>query len=721
MISKHPPCRRAPPTALVLFALAATVPQAGWAQHAQDPLAQARANDSQAQPRDEAIIPNSQFRDALPQLDPALDAPLAPIDTIDAPVVPAQTSPTAGTSQSAPAATNPAAMPLQPDPALAEPLSPLAGFDVKPPAATSDEVADTVPELRYAVKVEGLASVDLEGRFRALSALDSGDGKAANGAVIAARAREDEALAVRLLRSEGYYDGVATSRVEPVPNAPGRVTATITVSPGTRYALGTITIEGPATNPPGLARDAFGLRTGDPIIAALIEGAEAAIALKLPQQGYPFVKIGERDIVLDDTVHTGDYTLPLDPGPRSSFGTYSTTGKLAFDAAHVGVLARFRPGELYDERRVNDLREAMVATGLFDSVAIEPRPTGQTAADGTEIVNLLVTQNAGKPRRLAATAGYSTGEGFRLDASWTHRNLFVPEGSLTFSGTAGTQEQSLSSTFRRANAARRDRTVLLSLAASRENIDAYTALTVGLNGRISLDSTPIWQKKWTWAYGFELLGAREQGYQAALGKRAYQNYAIGGLNGQLGFDSTDNLLNPTHGFRAMVRLSPEIEQTQGSNYRYVRAQIDGSTYYPVTHSLVIAARLRAASIAGAPRDAIAPSRRLYAGGGGSVRGYGYQQLGPRDPNNDPLGGRSLVEGAIEARYRFGDYGIVSFVDVGQAYASTRPQFTDLRYGVGIGARLYTNFGPLRLDVATPLGRRPGESKVAIYISIGQAF
>ena len=104
-----------------------------------------------------------------------------------------------------------------------------------------------------------------------------------------------------------------------------------------------------------------------------------------------------------------------------------------------------------------------------------------------------------------------------------------------------------------------------------------------------------------------------------------------------------------------------------------------------------------------------------------MRGYGYQQLGPRDPNNDPLGGRSVVEGAIEARYRFGNYGIVPFFDIGQAYASSLPRFTDLRYGVGIGGRFYTNFGPLRLDVATPLGRRPGEPKVAIYISIGQAF
>ena len=87
----------------------------------------------------------------------------------------------------------------------------------------------------------------------------------------------------------------------------------------------------------------------------------------------------------------------------------------------------------------------------------------------------------------------------------------------------------------------------------------------------------------------------------------------------------------------------------------------------------------------------------------------------------PRGGRSVVEFALEARYRFGNYGIVPFIDAGQVYHSQLPKFSDIRYGVGIGGRFYTNFGPLRADVAMPLGRRKGESKFAVYVSIGQAF
>jgi translocation and assembly module TamA len=73
------------------------------------------------------------------------------------------------------------------------------------------------------------------------------------------------------------------------------------------------------------------------------------------------------------------------------------------------------------------------------------------------------------------------------------------------------------------------------------------------------------------------------------------------------------------------------------------------------------------------------------------------------------------------RYRFGNYGVVGFVDAGQVYTSSMPKFNDWRFGVGVGGRFYTNFGPMRLDVATPLNRQPGESRVSVYISIGQAF
>src|SRR3546814_4928429 len=147
------------------------------------------------------------------------------------------------------------------------------------------------------------------------------------------------------------------------------------------------------------------------------------------------------DVCSSDLTGTGDYTLPVETGPRSRFGGFTTTGDLVFTPEHIDVLARFKRGELYDSRKVDDLRQALVATGLFSTISVEPKQTGEEAPDETEYVNLLVRQQEGPPRTLAATAGYSTGQGFRVEGSWTHRNLFPPEGALIVSGVGGTQEQ----------------------------------------------------------------------------------------------------------------------------------------------------------------------------------------------------------------------------------------------------------------------------------------
>ena len=64
---------------------------------------------------------------------------------------------------------------------------------------------------------------------------------------------------------------------------------------------------------------------------------------------------------------------------------------------------------------------------------------------------------------------------------------------------------------------------------------------------------------------------------------------------------------------------------------------------------------------------------------------------------------------------------VPFVDAGNIYTDPLPGFSGLRYGAGLGVRYYSNFGPIRLDVGTPLNRQPGDSRIAVYVSLGQAF
>jgi len=668
-------------------------------------------------PAVEPIVCQEEIAKSVPPLgadDPALARPLESVAEFEARLKAAESRP----GDVAPTA----------DPALGQPLPPLNQFDVREIDYAQPESDRPATELRYTTRVEGLEAADtlsevsLADEFDKLSALRDGKGRAANEAQLSARLSEDSKLLQRLLQSEGWYDGTIQTRIDRTPGDEAQpVTAVLVVSPGERYKLGSVAVKADPTVPPGLIGDNLALKVGEPIVAERIQGAEANVAIVLPQQGYPFATVGQRDVLLDPDTHLGDYTLPITVGPRGRFGGFRTTGDLAFGEPHIAVLARFKRGELYDSRDVDDLRQALVATGLFSTVAVEPERSGHLNPDGTENITLHVTQDAGPPRTLAASAGYGTGEGFRVQGSWTHRNLFPPEGALVTSLVAGTQEQGLSAIFRRSNAGKRDRTFQAGIEALRSRYDAFDALTGRLFARLSYDSTPLWRKTITWGLGAEILGTVEKDYNFDLGKRDSRKFLIGSLIGQLGLDKTDSLLDPTHGFRAQILAQPETALGAGDVRPYVRSQLDGSAYLPVGDSLVLAGRARVGTIVGVDRANLAPSRRFYGGGGGSVRGFAYQQLGPKDPLGNPLGGLSLVEGAAEARYRFGDFGAVGFVDVGQVYDKRIPTLKNLRAGVGVGARYYTSFGPLRVDVATPLGRKPGESRFNVYISIGQAF
>ncbi|TRW15358.1 BamA/TamA family outer membrane protein [Glacieibacterium frigidum] len=526
----------------------------------------------------------------------------------------------------------------------------------------------------------------------------------------------------RLLRSEGYFDAVATSTVIATPDAKGQLAVTLTATKGSRYSLGRIVISDAAAEPRGYALEALELKTGDPIVAAVVESGEARIALRLPERGYPFATVGQRDILLDEATHVGDYTLPVTAGRKARFGGLRVAGDPVFDVDHIALLPRFEAGEIYDSRQVDDLRQALIGTSLLSTVSVEPVATGTIAADGTETVDLLVRQTRGPARVLAASIGYGTGEGLKATGSWTHRNLFPPEGALTVAAIAGTQEQGVSAQFRRSNAGQRDRAFQLGTSLARQRFEAYNAETFNLNASLSRSSTPIWQKRWTWSVGTELIASRETAFDATRLDRDRGTYFIAALPLQLGYDRSNSLLDPTRGFRLTARVSPEAQKQTSAGFEgYARTLFEASAYFPVTDAIVLAGRARVGSIVGASRDSIAPSRRLYAGGGGSVRGFGFQELGPRDLDNKPLGGRSLTEFGAEVRYRFGNFGIVPFVDGGRVGEASSPSLSGMRYGAGIGGRYYTNFGPMRIDVATPLGRRPGEGRVALYISIGQAF
>lgn len=621
----------------------------------------------------------------------------------------------------APAPALPAEQPIDPAAPLADMPDIGVAWPELPPQtfAAQQATAAQTGETRYAWRIDGLddmASPLLRERFAALSVLDQNDGEAANAAQLDRRAREDSTLLVTLLRAQGYYDAEVEPRIDTVD---GRPLVILTATPGPIYRLKEVTIDGVAAagDKATALRDAFGVKPEDPVDADRITTGEAKLRVEAGEQGFPFAKVGEPEVTIDREARTATLDISVDPGTARVFGQIrANPNNRVFDAEHVQEIARFEPGKPYYAPALDDLRRALVQTGLVSVAEVTPVP-GTTP----DTVDIDVRLEPAPPRTIAGEIGYGTGEGARVEASWTHRNLFPPEGALTLRSVLGTREQLGAVTFRRNNFKGRDRVLTAQISAAHTNREAYEANTFSLSGSLERQTNIFFQKTWTWSLGAELVASDERDVIVSTGEPRRRTFFIAAAPTSLVYDGSDDLLNPTRGFRLGGRFSPEVS-LQGSAFGYARTQVDASAYKSVSDGVVLAGRIRLGTIVGAPRDAIAPSRRFYAGGGASVRGYGYQLIGPRDPNNDPIGGRSLAEFAIEGRIKaFGDFGIVPFFDGGNIYTSALPDFSGLRYGAGVGVRYYSNFGPIRVDVGTPLNPQPGDSRVAVYVSLGQAF
>lgn len=580
----------------------------------------------------------------------------------------------------------------------------------------------------------------IESRYWGDAQLRALAGKGPYGAgETAVHANADRDRLVALLRLYGYYDGeviptlgAAANAVpgQPTPapaGAPGQPLVRFDIVPGHRYRYGTIMLghlDETGAQAPAL-RSSFGLQPGDPLDndKLLVEAAHLATALG--EAGYPFAKLGEPALTVDHAREEADLALPVTPDGRYAFGSVTSLSPRFLSSHHLTEIARFHPGDIYSPARVDDLRRAVLATGLVSNATLTPRAVRPPAEGKPGEVAIDVGMTPAPLHTISAAIGYDTGEGFRLETSWEHRNLFPPEGSLRVRGILGTSEQLAGVTFRRNNFTGRDRALTVDVYADNATLSAYAARKLAFAASYARQTTTLFQKPWTWSLGLEAEASEErEGLSSGIttGRILYITTALP-LRGL--FDRTDSLLDPSHGYRSALRVSPEMSIARGLTSRYVRIQYDGSAYLPLTKGVVLAARVRLGSIPGTDLENIAPSRRFYAGGGGSIRGFGYQLVGPRNANGDPEGGRSLYEFSLEARVKTGLFGgnlqLVPFVDAGGAETSALPHFSDVRRGAGLGFRYLSSLGPIRLDIGTPLDPRPGESRVGVYVALGQSF
>jgi translocation and assembly module TamA len=414
--------------------------------------------------------------------------------------------------------------------------------------------------------------------------------------------------------------------------------------------------------------------------------------------------------VVDHAARVARVSVTVVPGPPVRIGRVTVSGLEQVQEPFVRRRLAFKEGDPLTSTSIDAARQALVESGLFRTVRISyPRE------DLTATVLPVTVEVAERPHRsIGVGLGYSTNTGALAKVFWEHRNLFNEGERLRATGQLGQKDSLLELSFREPDFLRTDQALLASLKAQDEETDAYDRKSYG--GSLAVERK-LWDN-WKGSLGVS--------YEHAFVTRhdIDTEEDLLGLPVTLSRDTTDNLLDPTRGSRLRLTATPYAPIGQQKTAFLVLSA--RHTFYQSLDEagdIVGAGWVGLGSIPGADLADIPLSRRFYAGGGGSVRGFAYQHAGPLDRFNDPTGGSSLFEFGGEVRFKVTEtIGIVPFLEAGSVYDDALPKFGQkLFWGAGIGVRYYTPIGPLRLDIATPLNPRRDDAKVQFYVSLGQAF
>ncbi|WP_019220914.1 autotransporter assembly complex protein TamA [Bartonella senegalensis] len=554
-----------------------------------------------------------------------------------------------------------------------------------------------------------------------------------------AKARSDYRAILSALYAEGRYGGVISIKINdleaadlsPVTQLPTHSKVVITIDAGPQYVFSVAGIDKVApfikdesNRMPTI--EELGYKVGVVAKSETILKAERWVIEGWRRQGYAKAKIIKSDVVADHATHLIDAQIIVDPGRQAYYGPLSVRNvskEPSVDSAYIAWMTGLKPGQRYDSEAVAKANERLTRLDVFRAVNLREAET--INPDGSLPLTLVVQER--KPRRFGAGGSYSTLDGAGFEAYWMHKNLFGHAERLKIetkiNGIGGKKKQSynfknfnylLGGTFIKPGIFTPDTDFRAELKIQQDVLENYTTKAI----RSKLGITHIFNAHLSGQAAVEV----SNGYSRDIyfGSRDFTTI---GLPSSLIYDSRNNKFNATKGLYGEAIFEPFYEM-RFSNF-VAKMTVEGRSYWAFDEKdrFIFAARVKFGTIFGSDTAQIPSDTLFFAGGGGSVRGYAYRNIGIKTDKDSIVGGRALFEGSAELRFALNDkIGVVSFLDGGTVGDKAQFDFSKkMKWGAGIGGRYMTNLGPLRVDLAFPLKREKGDPRIGFYVGIGQAF
>jgi outer membrane protein insertion porin family len=422
---------------------------------------------------------------------------------------------------------------------------------------------------------------------------------------------------------------------------------------------------------------------------------------------------------IDDNARVVDLSIDVDKGKKVYVGNINMLGNIKTKDNVIRREFRLKEGELFDGSKLKRSKQRINNLNYFEDVKIDTQ-----RGENPELIDILTTVTEKPTGSFTVGAGFSSVENLIFTTSIAQNNFLGNGHRLNLTASLSSIRTNFNLNLTEPRLFDSEISAGVDAFNTRQNLLSFNKKTSGAGFRLGKNITE---------YESLSLGYRYEDVEITdVSVANTTNFIFNGtrttsrLSPTYVYDSRDNFLNPTMGWRHVI--ASDIGGLGGA--KFTRSMYEITYYRTLIGKLVGAGHARINYAEGYGGETLPAFERYFMGGPTSLRGFTIQNIGPKDSSGNPVGGSKALLLNIEAQYPFTKslrgflfYDRGNVYGTGQDLSTTAKNFdlTEMRSSIGAGIRFISPFGPLGFAYGIKLDRNSGESSGEFHFSAGSAF